>query len=356
MSILRYRQTGTSNDHAADKPGMTYTSTSTRGTRVGSFKPLLILILLAALFGGVKKFIYLGNYSYSTPNDPHLADHKIEFGSPHLLDCNTISMDDPSDNGMFVTTKTNPPFLMNIHNPKEDEVSNHVYDNGCWECSHIQGMLGALDKYSNSYFLDIGGNIGMWTLSAAAAKKQTFTIEPSPENFKRICKTVNKNAFHDRIHLMTIAATTKPETFRLNVPRGNKGGTSVTPVSEQDDLAKDDVNVIKGFRIDSLNLPTDRPVVMKVDVEGHELQALLGAMSFLQSANIVYAMMELRPNLHMDGGWKNIFDVLVSKGLEPSRLDNEGETKLDVNDLSQWKNQKHPKVRYYDVIWRMKED
>jgi FkbM family methyltransferase len=328
------------------------TDTSTRGARAGYFKPLLISILLAAAlaFGGVKKFIYLG-----TPNDPHLTDHQIEFGSPHLLDCNTISMDDPSDNGMFVTTKTDPPFLMSIHNPKEDEVSRHVQENGCWECSHIQGMLGALDKYPNSYFIDIGGNIGMWTLSAAAAKKQTFTIEPSPDNFKRICKTVNKNAFHDRIHLMTIAATTKPETFRLNVPRGNKGGTSVTSVSEQDDLAKEDVNVIKGFRIDSLNLPTDRPVVMKVDVEGHELQALLGAMSFLQSANIVYAMMELRPNLHKDDGWKKIVDVLVSKGLEPFMLAN-GETKLDVNDLSQWKHPKHPKVRYYDVVWRMKED
>ncbi|OEU07338.1 hypothetical protein FRACYDRAFT_174573 [Fragilariopsis cylindrus CCMP1102] len=117
----------------------------------------------------------------------------------------------------------------------------------------------------------MGGNIGMWTLEAAAANHQTLTLEPSRDNYERICETVNRNQFHDRIHLMTIAATSVPATFTLNVPRGNKGGTSVVAVEKSTTGTDTDSNggiiTIQGFPIDSLHLPLDRPVVMKVDVD-----------------------------------------------------------------------------------------
>jgi len=314
--------------------------------------------------------------------DDELAE---TWTSQHLLDCKSMPLvsavsktrkiNDISttaeDGSMFVTTKTDPPFQMNIHDPTHDAVSKEIYKNGCWECGHLQGMLTALSQYPGSYFLDVGGNIGMWSLAAAAANKETFTIEPSPENYQKICQSVNQNSFHDWVHLLTIAATTKPETFTLNIPVGNKGGTSVSVVTEQQiDAAKMQAEaqaeggaksttatttIIKGYSIDSLNLPTDRPVVMKVDVEGHELQALLGAMEFLKRANIIYAMMELRPNLGSDPGWNQIFDILISKGLEPFRVDNGGvKTKLEPENISEWKHAKHPKVRYYDVVWQMR--
>ena len=36
-------------------------------------------------------------------------------------------------------------------------------------------MLSALHVHPNSYFLDVLGNIGMWTLAAAAANHQSIT-------------------------------------------------------------------------------------------------------------------------------------------------------------------------------------
>jgi len=168
---------------------------------------------------------------------------------------------------------------------------------------------------------------------------------------------------------LTVAATSQPETFRLEIPVNNKGGTKVIPhplpkegAGAANDNAKandnkgndnDNVSIIKGVTIDSLNLPIDRPVVIKVDVEGHELQALTGALSFLKNAQIVHVSMELRI---LNNQWKDVFDVLTSKGLVPFRIDGDGEEKsLDPNVLSEWKNKKHPKVRYYDVVWRMKD-
>ena len=198
----------------------------------------------------------------------------------------------------------------------------------------------------------------MWSLTAAAANHDAFTIEALPANCQRFCKSVAKNDFYNRTRLMNVAATSEPDTFRMNVPPDNAGGTRVysvgnnTPIIKGVNIEADDL-IVKGVPIDSLNLPLNRPVVMKIDVEGHELQALYGAINFLKEANVVYAMMELRTNLHSDKRWKEIFDILSSKGLKPFRLNYEDETELDVERLREWKHFKHPIVKYYDVAWRL---
>mmetsp|Transcript_18279 Transcript_18279/g.27986 ORF Transcript_18279/g.27986 Transcript_18279/m.27986 type:complete len:105 (+) Transcript_18279:367-681(+) len=101
---------------------------------------------------------------------------------------------------------------------------------------------------------------------------------------------------------------------------------------------------------------------MKVDVEGHELKALMGALEFLKTAHLVHIAMELRvlgalPSTDQQK-WKQVFDVLTSfHGLVPYRVDDEKDMfRLDPMDLSQWKHKEHPKVKYYDVVWKKKLD
>jgi len=196
----------------------------------------------------------------------------------------------------------------------------------------------------------------MWSLSAAAANYQTVTIEVLPDNYRRFCLSVNKNSFHNRTHLLNIAATEQPAKFRLKMANQNYGGTRVVPVDKYETILKDDEDIVQGVTIDSLNLPTKQPVVVKLDVEGHESSALSGATQFLQHANMVYANMELRPNnLQADPRWKSIFQVLHSKGLKPYRINYEDETPLDIDRLSEWKHFKHPKVQYFDMVWRLND-
>jgi len=283
------------------------------------------------------------------------ADSIASWHSLHELGCRGFAHGLPTKEDVFVETTTPEPFSMNIHDPSKDVVSSHIHRNGCWECDHVRGMLEALEAHPRSYFLDVGGNIGMWTLTAAAAGIPTVTIEPSVENYSRICKTVHRNGWQNsnRFHLLTVGASDAAATFRLNVPSGNKGGTSLVAAAEADPAAE---GVIQTVPIDSLHLPTDRPVVMKVDVEGHELKALLGARGFLRTVNLVYLAIELRP-LSKGTGWEEIFAILLDKGLKPFRVVPSGwgslfEAPLDPTNLSEWKHPKHPKVRYYDVVWK----
>ena len=297
--------------------------------------------------------------------------------SPHLVDCHQVlkslqedkgnQEQEVQDTGMFMPIhcpskicQQHSQILMNIHNPLSDTVSYKIYKEGCFECDHLTKLLDALSHYPTSYLLDIGGNIGMWTLAAAAGGHETFTIEPFVLNYRRICKSVDKNDFYDKVHLMNVAATSQNTTFRIDVPKKNKGGGRVAVVSSSSSM-KDfhDEFIVKGVPIDTLHLPTDRPIVMKLDVEGHEFEALLGGINFLQRANIVYAMTELRPTFQKDAqtysSWKRIVGILASKGLQPYRIDYKNETLLDVSRLHEWRHVKHPQVRYFDVLWRKKE-
>ncbi len=169
----------------------------------------------------------------------------------------------------------------------------------------------------------------------------------------KFCKSVNKNSFHDRVHLLKIAATDKSEFFTLHKPLKNYGGTAVRRFDREKDDVKPMRKPIKGLPIDILGLPTDRPVVMKIDIEGHELSALQGAMTFLKDADIVHINMELRCNVREQdqGKWHKIFDLFASKGLEPFKIDAKSEMRLKVEDASSLKCI-HEGVRYYDIAWR----
>lgn len=302
----------------------------------------------AAATGKTAKLLESVEKSYHSSSQ----NESFNWTSPHQVDCKSF-VDEPDE--VYKQTSTEPSFMMNIHKPSIDEVSRIIWEKGCWESDHIKAVSKALAQYQNSYFLDIGGNIGMWSLSAAAANYQTVTIEALPDNYRRFCLSVNKNSFHNRTHLLRVAATDVPTAFRFRKFRNNFGGTRVVPLDSNEDNIKDDKDIVQGVTVDSLNLPTQLPVVLKLDVEGHELSVLSGATHFLQNANIVYAMMELRPGLHTDHRWKSIFQVLYSKGLKPYRINYEDETALDIDQLSEWVHFKHPIVKYFDVVWRLSD-
>jgi len=171
----------------------------------------------------------------SKPTPSPKAKSNEPWISSHLINCEnmTLALESVPDTGIFVRTKTKPSFLMSIHDPSKDIISKQISDKGCWECQNVRDMLQALEHYGkDSYLLDIGGNIGMWSLAAAAANHRLYAIEAMPDNVKRFCRSVNRNSFHDNTHLTNIAATDRPGRYGWAVPKGGSmGGTVVYKVS-----------------------------------------------------------------------------------------------------------------------------
>jgi FkbM family methyltransferase len=120
--------------------------------------------------------------------------------------------------------------------------------------------------------LDVGANIGIYTLLAAKRGARVFSIEADPQNAKELRHNVHLNGFDDRVTIIEMAAADKKDTVTLLHCPGNSGASSL--------YHGVDSVLIQSDTIDSLGLP---PItVCKMDIEGAELAALTGMRKTLE--------------------------------------------------------------------------
>lgn len=114
--------------------------------------------------------------------------------------------------------------------------------------------------------LDVGANIGIYSLLAAKRGATVFAVEADPRNVARLKAHVALNGFQDRITVVSMAATDRDCRLHLYRDRLNCGHSNL--------FAGEDAVVVPGRTIDSLQLP---PIdVCKIDIEGAEPMALAG--------------------------------------------------------------------------------
>jgi FkbM family methyltransferase len=122
--------------------------------------------------------------------------------------------------------------------------------------------------------LDIGANIGYLTMLLAklvTSSGRVVAIEPNPENVKLLEASRRLNGF-DQIAVIQIAAGRQTVLLALNVSHSN-GMTAELPGAPEAILAS---RTVPCFALDAI-LPRDRPInLVKIDVEGAELYALMG--------------------------------------------------------------------------------
>ncbi len=117
-----------------------------------------------------------------------------------------------------------------------------------------------------SVVLDVGANIGIYTLLAAKRGARVFAIEADPTNATILRHHITSNGFADCVTVFEMAAMHEKQSTTLYRDPANSGHSNVfdgvTGIS------------VLGNTIDSLDLP---PIdVCKMDIEGAEVMALLG--------------------------------------------------------------------------------
>jgi len=131
------------------------------------------------------------------------------------------------------------------------------------------------DDGIQTQFLDIGGNIGTFSIIMAAAGYAVETVEPMEYNVELLYRSIIENHFEDRVKLFKVAAgeTYVPrvclDIFENSTEYPNKGNNRISA------NAKDTGNnCVPQVRLDSI--ASWCPDLVKVDVEGYEVSALKG--------------------------------------------------------------------------------
>ena len=154
-----------------------------------------------------------------------------------------------------------------------------------------------LIKLGGDVFIDIGANVGFYTVSAAQTFNRVFSFEPTPKTLTSLRDNIKRNEILN-IDIFDCALSEKPGVFKLHVNPLNSGGNSLNnhrssmiKNSGRNDWTTINVDV---ETLDTILLDKENNIhsvdLLKIDIEGHEAPALKGAINTISKYKpIIYA-------------------------------------------------------------------
>lgn len=138
--------------------------------------------------------------------------------------------------------------------------------------------------------LDVGGNVGQIALLMAKRVPQgmVHVFEPSSDNFRRLQSNVRLNSFTNII-TNHAAVSNQAATIEIFAPRTyNTGAISIYP----DRSWEMDSETVSAIRLDDYSRDQNLAAIalIKIDVEGAEMDVLEGAIGLLQNQRPVVLM------------------------------------------------------------------
>ncbi len=139
----------------------------------------------------------------------------------------------------------------------------------------------------NDVFVDIGANVGTYTVLAGAVIGATcVSIEPIPDTFKHLMDNVNLNGIYENVHCFNVGIGRKNETLRIT---STLGAMNHVVVDENDGVQTIEIPVKK---LDDV-IGGLEPVLIKIDVEGFETEVIAGAHNVLSKTSLLAVIIEL---------------------------------------------------------------
>lgn len=148
---------------------------------------------------------------------------------------------------------------------------------------------------SGCLFLDIGAHWGIYSLHVLTGpvEARVVAVEPDPTNLEHLRYNLSENDPHGRVTV--VAAAVAAEAGSVWLRRNTAMGHHLTA---DPDRAGPDASKVVAVTIDDLVArfdPTEnRPVWIKLDIEGRERAALVGAGATLRSGRVAGVLWEAR--------------------------------------------------------------
>jgi FkbM family methyltransferase len=165
-------------------------------------------------------------------------------------------------------------------------------------------------------FVDIGANIGVYTvLAAGAIGTRTVAIEPVPQTFVKLGMNLRVNKIEDKVDSHNIGLGSASSTLRFTTENDTtnhvvtdenwSGPTANVPVKALD-------TVLNGMA----------PALIKIDVEGWESEVLAGAATTLREITLLALIVEMNGgDVTFNANEKAVHDCLLRNDFTPHAYD-----------------------------------
>ena len=159
-------------------------------------------------------------------------------------------------------------------------ISEAIRATGTWE-PHVTAVLRKeLDKKTDAVLLDVGANMGWFTLMAAGLPHcaKVIALEPNWGNLQLLYKSLTRNRFGN-VTVYPYAATEERSLVQLTSSSGDTGTGFTSPVNSETDL---DITIVQGVKLDELLGDEPRIDIIKMDIDGNEPCAIAGMLGVIR--------------------------------------------------------------------------
>lgn len=233
-------------------------------------------------------------------------------------------------------------------------VSGIISSSGRFEAEKSSIMFELLKRDANINLIDIGANIGVYTLSAAKMGRRVLAVEALDRNVRHICASVAAGGLQNRVTLVHNAISNSNGVVNLGVDKNNMGGTFVDVDSKHIKKLKlgranGTYGTVHTIKMDDLlkvpGIENFQNVVVKMDIEGFEAKAVEGASSFFDKLTIHGFIMEWEFHRGQATA-KTILKFMKDRNFLPHSLSS-GKQPLSEDKSASWG---------YDVLWLPKNN
>ncbi|MDP1631634.1 MAG: FkbM family methyltransferase [Caulobacter sp.] len=153
---------------------------------------------------------------------------------------------------------------------------------GGFEREQMRFLFSTLGQRADA-FLDIGANFGLYALTAAknGVADTVLAFEPDPRNAAQLSGNLYLNALTQEVQVYQAAVSDLAGSILLALHSANSTGKTRVAEAGQDGAA------VPSLTLDGLLGWEDKLVLVKIDIEGHELHALRGMARTLQANTCV---------------------------------------------------------------------
>ena len=182
---------------------------------------------------------------------------------------------------------------LHVHGDHDRFVSRRIAEEGIWEPYETSLVMDLL--HPGAVFVDVGANIGYFTVLAASIvgeRGTVFAFEPDPDNFRLLEANLALNALQRKVTAVPAALAEDDGEGQLYLSEDNLGDHQIYTTGEGRDSVP--IELLNGShylkdRLDSLDL-------LKVDTQGSECRVMAGLMPLLSGlAQPPSILLELTP-------------------------------------------------------------
>ncbi|XP_075241934.1 uncharacterized protein LOC142336860 isoform X2 [Convolutriloba macropyga] len=234
--------------------------------------------------------------------------------------------------------------LLPLHRDKY--VSKQIKYDGNWEYEiQIPLFRNFFPNFPKAAFIDIGGQLGIYSLSAAKLGRKVFTFEPLRETLMYLTTSIAVNSLQNLIRVFPVALMDRRhQCLDVVVDKTNIGGSFVqlkenctansTPVATLDDL----LPIFTKLGLEE--------ALIKMDCEGSEPRVILGGLNFLKAIRVPVIAMEFAGsrNIVQKSSATSVeynyviqsLEALRELGYIPTRVGGDLEKNLTQTRIEEW--------------------